>query len=95
MSAPLPSRERIVACLKGEKKALNAGAIAKLCNVDRKSYRSFADLLEQLAIEGTLRREGNRYKLPRQRRGAESWTGDLIVHPRGFGFSSTFGSSTF
>ncbi len=92
MPAPLPSREHILDCLRGERKALHAGTIADRCGVDKESYRPFVELLRQLSAEGTLQREsGNRFKSPKPKRKNESWVGVLSAHPRGFGFVAASG----
>lgn len=94
MSAPLPNRERILAAIQEQGKPIHAGALAKLCGVDKASYRVFVDLLSQLAVEGTLRRDaGNRFRVPKQRRQDETWTGVLTAHPRGFGFVAASGKT--
>ncbi len=70
---------------------MHAGAIAERCGVSKRSYHRLLELLDQLALEGTIRREsGHRYKAVR-RRGGERWAGELSVNPRGFGFVTASG----
>ncbi len=92
MPAPLPTRERILESLRGERKALHAGVIAERCGVEKESYQPFAELLRQLSAEGTLKRDsGNRFRAPKAKRANEDWVGVLSAHPRGFGFVAASG----
>jgi ribonuclease R len=93
MAAPLPSRGDVVRCLAEAGRPIHGREIAKRCNVAEGSYSRLLELLDQLALDGTIRQmPGHRYKAQRvEDRGGESWEGVLSVHPRGFGFVAAAG----
>jgi ribonuclease R len=93
MPKPLPSRADVVRCLADSSRALHARELAALCKVPEKSQAHFLELLDQLSMDGTLRRmPGNRFKVHSAAFEAGSvWEGLLSVNPRGFGFVTAVG----
>jgi ribonuclease R len=88
MSRPLPSRTDIVRCLIEAGRGLHAREIATRCQVPERAYPHLLELLDQLSIDGSIRRlAGTRFlSQPPTIREGGSWEGALTMHPRGFGF---------
>src|SRR5687768_9424628 len=91
VTAPLPSRDEVVACLRASGKPLHAGDIAKRCGVPRDAFQALIEMLQDLAAEGFIRLIGrNRYGL-RKAPPRESWVGILAMNARGFAFVTASG----
>ena len=60
---------------------------------DRHDYVAFGELLDRLAAEGKVQKDGLAYRHARLRRQKEGGAiaGRLIVHPQGFGFVTVEG----
>ena len=93
MAKPLPSRGEVAQCLNEVSRAMHAKEIATRCKVEDGAYPRFLQLLEQLTMDGTVRKlPGNRYKSGFDSRAQGSgWEGVLSVNPRGFGFVTAAG----
>lgn len=93
MAKPLPSRGEVAQCLNEVSRAMHAREIATRCKVDDGSYPRFLQLLEQLTLDGTVRKlPGNRYKSGFQPgKQGNGWEGVLSMNPRGFGFVAAAG----
>jgi len=66
-------------------KAIKARELAKLLNVtEEHEYHAFKAQLHQLTVEEVIERQGKRFKLKVET--ATTITGELQMHPRGFGF---------
>jgi ribonuclease R len=91
VTAPLPSRDEVVACLRASGKPLHAGDIAKRCGVPRDAFQALIEMLQDLATEGFIRLIGrNRYGL-RKAPPRDSWVGILAMNARGFAFVTASG----
>ena len=90
---PLPSRGDIVRCLLDAGRGLHARELMTRCGVAEASYRGLLELLDQLSLDGSIRRlPGTRFKAqPIEDREAATWEGLLTVNPRGFGFVNAVG----
>lgn len=84
----LPSRGQIVACLVQARRPLHAREVAARCQVEEGAYSALLELLDRLALDGTVRRlPGSRFRAQAsQERATESVEGALAMNPRGFGF---------
>ncbi|MET0411756.1 MAG: ribonuclease R, partial [Polyangiaceae bacterium] len=92
MARPLPSRSDILHSLAQEPRALHAAELGARLEVSPKSRKAFAQLLDQLAAEGTLvGLPGRRFRAPDGASRPKGWDGALSVNPRGFGFVNSVG----
>ncbi len=93
MAKPLPSRGEVAQCLNEVSRAMHAREIATRCKVEDAAYPRFLQLLEQLTLDGTVRKlPGNRYKAGFETgKPGNGWEGVLSVNPRGFGFVTAAG----
>ncbi len=86
--ALLPSRGDVVRCLLDAGRALHAREIATRLSVTDAAYPRLLELLDQLALDSSIRRlPGSRFRAATPSGDSRStWEGTLTVNPRGFGF---------
>jgi ribonuclease R len=93
MARPLPARTEIVGCLAEAGRPVHARELATKLGVVEASFHRLEELLEQLTIDGSIRRlGGHRFAaVTPDAKQRESWEGMLTVNPRGFGFVAAAG----
>ena len=91
MARSLPSQTEILRFLSTREQALDAAEITTGLELGAASRRKIKDVLAQLVLEGKLRVQGDRYRVPFGARDLGSWDGLLSVHPRGFAFVNASG----
>lgn len=86
--ASLPSRGDLLRCLLDAGRPLHARELASRCRVGEVDYPRLLELLDQLALDGGVRRlAGSRFRAAESSSTRPpSWEGLLTVNPRGFGF---------
>ena len=64
-----------------------------MCGVPESHYSHLVELLQQLSVDGTVRKmPGNRYRASSSaQKAGGTWEGALTVNPRGFGFVTAVG----
>jgi ribonuclease R len=89
-----PSRDTIVELLRQSARPLHARSIAADLHVEQAAYPRFLEVLSELAAQGAILKEsGQRFRSRAEAPSGREREGIVSIHPRGFGFVSSIGST--